>query len=278
MRQLGIHAEDSEVVTSAQAGASILVNLVGEDSKVYVVGGPGIDAALLDSGLIPRRDPEGCTAVLQGFGPSVEWRHLAEASYLIQGGAVWVATNSDLTFPTEHGIAPGNGSLVQAVSHAVGRDPDGIGGKPDPALISLAIERMNSRAPLVVGDRYDTDIAGGHDLGIPTLLVLTGVASIQDVWRSEVRADYLGDSIATLSEPYPQCIIEGSQSRCNSARAVYEPDGAQISASGGTVIDQLRAADALKWDLITSIGLARFAHGDISLDLNNNDVTTRGNL
>lgn len=278
LQDLGIQAEASEVVTSAQAGASLLVGLVEQNSKVYVVGGSGIDTALRDSGLIPVREPAGCAAVLQGFGPSVEWRHLAEAAYLIQGGAVWVATNSDLTFPTEFGIAPGNGSLVQAVSHAVGRNPDGIGGKPAPALISLAMARMSSREPLLVGDRYDTDIAGGRDLGIPTLLVLSGVTAINDVWRSDVRANYLGESIATLNEPYPQCVIENFLSRCNSSQAVFQPNAAQVVTSGGTVIDQLRAADALKWKLVSSLGIKQFAHGEISLEVNNNDVTTWGNL
>ncbi len=278
LHELGIQADAREVVTSAQAGARLLVDMIEPGSLVYVVGGPGIDTALRDCGFIPRREPAGCAAVLQGFGPNVEWRHLAEASYVIHGGAVWVATNSDLTFPTEYGIAPGNGSLVQAVAHAVGRGPDGIGGKPAPALISLAIERMGSRAPLFVGDRYDTDIAGGRDLGISTLLVLTGVATLEDVWHSDVRADYLGESIVALTEDYPQCIIDGFMSRCNGAQAVFHPDSLRVAVSGGSLIDQLRAADALKWDLVDSFGIQRFADGEIALDLNKSNVTTRGNL
>lgn len=270
LQQMGIHTNPSEVVTSAQAGAQVLSELVPRGSKIYVVGGNGIDVALRDIGLNPERNPAGCVAVLQGFGPAIEWRHLAEASYLIQGGAVWVATNSDLTFPTEKGIAPGNGSLVQAVAHAVGRQPDGLGGKPSPALIALAITRMESHKSLMVGDRFDTDIAGAHDLGIATLLVLTGVATLEDVWHSEIRATYLGESIKTLNEPYPHCLVEKNHARCEGAQAVFLAEENRVTASGGTLISRLRAADALKWDLLNSIDMAKFVSGEIALDLNNN--------
>ena len=270
LQQLGIHAEPGDVVTSAQAGAQILTEMVPLGSKIYVVGGTGIEVALRDVGLIPERDPVGCIAVLQGFGPAIEWRHLAEASYLIQGGAVWVATNSDITFPTEKGLAPGNGSLVQAVACAVDRQPDAIGGKPAPALISLAIARMESRTPLMVGDRYDTDIVGGHALGLATLLVLTGVASIDDVWHSHIRATYLGESIATLTEPYPHCKVQGNTAWCEGAQAIFNAESQRVTTSGGTFINRLRAADAVKWELLDSIDLDRFANGSIVLELNNN--------
>lgn len=269
LRELGISAQQSEIVTSAQAGAEVLSTMVPLGSKIYVVGGYGIEVALREVGLSPERNPAGCIAVLQGFGPAIEWRHLAEASYLIQSGAVWVATNSDLTFPTENGLAPGNGSLVQAVSHAVGREPDGLGGKPAPALIALAIDRLGSQNPLMVGDRYDTDIAGARDLSIETLLVLTGVATPEEVWRSEIRATYLGESIKTLIEPYPRCKVESNRATCADARAIFDADSIRVIASGGTFINRLRAADALKWEFLPSVGFSQFASGDIGLDLGN---------
>jgi glycerol 3-phosphatase-2 len=270
LRELGISAQQSEIVTSAQAGAQVLSSMVPLGSKIYVVGGNGIDVALREVGLNPERNPADCIAVLQGFGPAIEWRHLAEASYLIQSGAAWVATNSDLTFPTEDGLAPGNGSLVQAVAHAVRREPDGLGGKPAPALITLAIDRLGSHSPLMVGDRYDTDIAGARDLSIETLLVLTGVAIPEDVWRSGIRATYLGESIRTLMDPYPNCIVESHRATCADARAFFDADGIRVTASGGTFINRLRAADALKWELVPSVGLSKFTSGEIALDLGNN--------
>ena len=50
--------------------------------------------------------------MLQGYGADVTAAHLAEASYAVEDGATWVATNTDGTLPTHRGIAPGNGALV----------------------------------------------------------------------------------------------------------------------------------------------------------------------
>lgn len=271
LRNLGINVAPEAVVTSAQAGAQVLRNFVPEGAHVYVIGGIGIDTALSEVGLIPRRDPTGCRAVLQGFGSDVNWQELAEASYLIQSGAVWVATNSDATFPTDRGIAPGNGSLVAAVANAVGREPDGIGGKPAPALLELAIARSASLKPLMVGDRYDTDIQGGVNLGIHTLLVLSGVASVTDIWRAEVQATFLGESLETLAEPYPNPEVRGLTALCGSAQAMYSPHQHQVVARGGSIINRIRAADALKWKLVPEVGLLPFVQGGISLDINHGD-------
>ena len=127
------------------------------------------------------------TAVIQGFAPTVGWTDLAEASFAIAAGAAWIATNPDTTFPTERGLAPGNGSLVRAVATAVGREPDFVAGKPDPALFHLAASRLHAQRPLVVGDRLDTDIAGGISAGMRTALVLTGVTSV--VTESDPQPD-----------------------------------------------------------------------------------------
>ena len=133
-------------------------------------------AALLAGGFQPVHSLEDdpC-AVLQGIGMELAWRDLAEATFAVAAGLPWVATNMDSTFPTARGLAPGNGSMVAAVSHATGRVPNAVGGKPEPALLAEAIDRAGARRPLMIGDRLDTDIAAGSRLGIPTLLILTGV-------------------------------------------------------------------------------------------------------
>lgn len=87
-----------------------------------------------------------------------------------------MATNTDLTIPRAEGIAPGNGSLVQAVSQATGVIPPAAG-KPQPLLFQWAAEQLGAQRPLVVGDRLDTDILGGNRAGFTTALVLTGVDS-----------------------------------------------------------------------------------------------------
>lgn len=265
LTSLGMNTHSDEVVTSAQAGAAILNSMVTPGSLVYVVGGEGVVEALAEVGLIPSRDPQDCVAVMQGYGPDVGWRELAEASYLIQRGAVWIATNMDLTFPTDRGIAPGNGSLVQAVANSVGRDPHGVGGKPAPALLDLVLQRTGAQKPLMVGDRYDTDIGAGIAVGMKTLLVLSGVCDVNDVWTSELRADYLGETAAVLLQSYPETTITGESAHCSKAIALWVGD--QVEADGGSRIDQLRAADALKWQRVRETGIEPFVEGRFTLRL-----------
>lgn len=181
--RLGLSMEPTQVVTSPQGAMALLGERgVTPGAAVMVVGGEGIDDAVAAAGFRPVRDrSEQPVAVVQGFGPCVCWQDLAEAGYAIQGGALWVATNPDPSIPTEHGVAPGNGSLVGALEIALRRSPDGVTGKPDPLLFHIAASRMGARAPLVLGDRIDTDIRGANRAGMDSLLVLTGVTGEREM-------------------------------------------------------------------------------------------------
>lgn len=116
------------VVTSAQAGAALLRSRLGPGAVVLAVGGDGVAEALADAELRPMRTlaarPE---AVLQGWARTVTVADLADASLAVADGALWVATNTDLTLPTEAGVVPGNGTLVAAVASASGRRPLVVG-------------------------------------------------------------------------------------------------------------------------------------------------------
>ena len=201
LRLLGIPADDDDVVTSSQAGARLVAERVPAGSEVLAVGGPGVAAALTERGLTPVAvASERTAAVMQGYGPEVGWRQLADATFIARAGKPWIATNLDLTFPTPRGPAPGNGSLVQAVMNAAGRGPDAVAGKPQPALLTETIARTGAQHPLMIGDRLDTDIAAGSRLGVPTLLVLTGVCSLEKgiAATGEEAATYIAADLEAL--------------------------------------------------------------------------------
>ena len=201
LRTIGIAADVADVTTSAMAGARVLAERFAAASPVLAVGGPGVSLALREVGLEPvTRAEDDPVAVMQGFGPDVGWRELVEVGLAVRRGAWWLATNSDITIPTSRGPAPGNGSLVRAVVAAAGRAPDFVAGKPEPALLREAIERCDAHHPLMVGDRLDTDIAGGNRMGIPTLLVLTGVTD------RPTAEDASGEERPTFVAPDLSCL------------------------------------------------------------------------
>ena len=167
LQSLGIKANASEVVTSAQAGVSLIAGLVPPRSRILAIGGPGVFEALREREFVPVESADDSPAgVLQGIGMDLGWRALTEATFAVAAGLPWVATNLDSTFPTPRGLAPGNGAMVEAVAHATGRRPDGVGGKPEPALLLEALARTGATRPLMIGDRLDTDIAAGNRLGM----------------------------------------------------------------------------------------------------------------
>lgn len=248
---LGVPATTTHVVTSPQAAAELLRTHVPSGANVFVVGGEGIDEVLRGAGFLPVRDPHTpCDALVQGFGPDVGWRDLAIASDLLRNNPtmVWVATNLDRTFPTPTGIAPGNGMLVAAVSEASGREPDLVAGKPAPALLDTAIQRFHAAAPLMVGDRLDTDISGAHAAGIASCFVGTGVHGVHELLAapSEERPTYIGDDLRVLVEQYPMVECDGESAHAGDV-VVRASDGDVTWKGSDSPIDVLRAVCAWVW-------------------------------
>lgn len=215
LAELGLPATEEDVVTSAQAGAALLSTLVPRGSSVLVVGGEGLEVALRAEGLEPVRDADsGAMAVIQGHSPDTGWRILAEATFALRAGLPWVATNTDMTFPTERGAAPGNGQFVEVLARTTGRAPV-VAGKPYPTLMEHSVRRVNSVRPLVVGDRLDTDIAGAVGIGADSLLVLTGISTLAEACQAgpESRPTYISADLRGLLEPAVPVTVRASDSR-----------------------------------------------------------------
>lgn len=221
---MGVAAQPADVVTSAQAGGRMLAQSLDPDARVLVVGGDGLHQAVTQRGFtVVSGAADGPDAVIMGFSPDVGWRQLAQATYAINAGALFFATNTDRTIPTGEGIGPGNGLLVGVVSAATGVEP-AVAGKPEPPLMLESVERTKARRPLVVGDRLDTDIAGAAAARLPSLLVLTGVSQARDLLVAPpgARPDFVARDLSGL--------IDGPVPLMRASHARPEPTG---EAPGG---------------------------------------------
>lgn len=202
LRDIGLEATADDVVTSAQSAAHVLAAQLAPGSRVLVVGTDSLADEIAAVGLRPVRlfqdEPH---AVVQGHSTETAWINLAEAALAIRAGALWVAANVDATLPTERGLLPGNGSMVAALKAATDAEPQ-VAGKPSPTLMTDALARGDFRAPLVVGDRLNTDIAGANAAGLPSLMVLSGVNSARDAVHAaqEQRATYIGYDLRSLHQ------------------------------------------------------------------------------
>lgn len=200
LRQLGFTATGEDVATSAQIAAHLLAERLPAGSRVLVIGTESLAAEIAAAGLEPvRLAADEPAAVVQGLSTETGWAELAEAALAIRAGAMWMTTNVDKTLPSERGLLPGNGSMVAALRAATDAEPQ-VAGKPGPALLTEALTRGEFYAPLVVGDRLDTDIAAANAAALPSLMVLTGVNSARDAVgaTAEQRPTYIGHDLRAL--------------------------------------------------------------------------------
>jgi glycerol-1-phosphatase len=249
---MGVAATAADIVTSAQAAAHVLADRLPAGAPVLVVGGTGLRLAVRDRGLRPvTTAADRPLAVVQGYSPGIGYGLLAEASIALNAGALFVASNADATLPTPRGPQPGNGSLVQVLVHATGREPI-VAGKPEPPLHAESVERVGAKRPLVVGDRLDTDIEGAVRGKSDSLLVLTGVSRPADVLLAgpKRRPSYLAADLSGLNASHPVITSSGAGFACGGWTVVPAAKGAAgwLAVSGaGAWIDGLRALCAAAW-------------------------------
>jgi HAD superfamily hydrolase (TIGR01450 family) len=249
LRSLGVPAREDEVVTSAQAAARVLADLVPAGARVLVVGGEGLRVALRERGLEPvARSADEPVAVVQGFSPDVDWALLAEGAYALARGVPWVASNTDLTIPTPAGRAPGNGTLVEVLRLATGRSPV-VAGKPETAMHREAVLRTAATRPLVVGDRLDTDIEGATRAGVDSLLVLTGVTDAVGLVLAppHLRPTYVAADLRGLLQQHPATRWADGWC-CRQAIARVQDGRLEVTTLGGDPLDALRASCAAVWN------------------------------
>ncbi|KAI8811802.1 HAD-like domain-containing protein [Cladochytrium replicatum] len=218
---LGIEASPEEIFGSAYAAAYYVKHILKfpEDKRVFVCGMDGIVDELAAEGVntcgaaednenLPSMNAMGTVqhdpsigAVLFGFDLNINYKKLAKAfTYLRSDPSIhFLATNSDLTFPAGDMIYPGTGALLSALSAPLGRQPVVLG-KPTQNMLDVIIDKykLDRARTCMVGDRLDTDIEFGKLGGLKTLLVLTGVTSVEEMKSSSIQADFFIESLGRL--------------------------------------------------------------------------------
>ena len=254
---MGVPAAPHEVLTSAAAAAARLAEQLPPGAPVLVVGAEALRAEVRDAGLKPVETVEDSpAAVVQGYGPDVGWRILAEAALSVRAGAIWVATNTDRTLPSPRGPLPGNGSLVAVLRTALDRDPDLVVGKPQPALFTTAAAQSGAKRPLVVGDRLDTDIEGAVGAGMDSLLVLTGVNGPADLLAAPPsrRPSFVAADLSGLFRPAAGAELPAKGPELGGWRIVRDADRVTLDGSGDPVA-ALRLLCGAIWDGVPVAGV-----------------------
>lgn len=175
---MGVTVAPDRILGSAEATASWLAQQVPAGTKVLLMGEQSIRDQMTSKGFDLVTDPYAAEIVVATIFFGLNYSILTDLTLAIRNGARFIATNPDPSLPTERGQVPGTGSLVALLSTASGKRPEYVG-KPYAGMYEQAMQRVGTPAAttLMVGDRYDTDIAGALDLGLMTAGVTTGVNS-----------------------------------------------------------------------------------------------------
>ncbi|HFQ95492.1 MAG TPA: HAD family hydrolase [Anaerolineae bacterium] len=203
--EMGIRVDEDAIFTSALATARYVREHYPPPRRILVIGGNGIRAALQDEGyaLVDRADD--AELVVSAMDIEANYARCAEATLAIRGGAPWVQTNPDRTFPSEQGIVPGAGAIQAFLEAATDQTPVVIG-KPQPGIFrqALAILGAQPEETVMLGDRLETDILGAHRAGLKTICVLTGIANRAQTEAYNPRPDWIIEDLrALLAKPKP---------------------------------------------------------------------------
>lgn len=201
--RLGLDVARDQLVSSAVVAAEVLAGSAG--STAIVIGGDGIREALATAGLREAEsDAREADLVLVGFDPTFTYAEMKRAAFAVRDGAALVATNEDASFPAPDGLWPGAGAILASIERATGARARVLGKPNDPMMDVVARRLKGCRAVAIVGDRPDTDLAGGVARGWKTILVLSGVTEERDVPKVTPRPDLVLGSLAELEAELPQ--------------------------------------------------------------------------
>lgn len=223
--KLGIKVNEEDIFGSSYAAAYYLSKVVNfpKDKKVLLVGEAGMEEEVEAVGLQyvggtdpawngltdddklaqVKRDPS-IGAVLVGLDLHINYAKIANAmAQLRDTDVVFLATNTDSTFPSHNMLLPGAGTVVRSIETCSGREALPLG-KPSPAMMECIKQKLqfDPKRTCMVGDRLNTDMLFGQSGGLGTLFVLTGVDTEASIMVDDpiAQPDFYMDKLGSLYE------------------------------------------------------------------------------
>jgi len=186
LQHFGINSTIDDFFTSAYIAAEEMSKLK-KHAKIYVIGEAGLKEELEAKGHHVYSHVDDFNAIdyiIVGLDRNFTYQKLAIAhSCISQGHAQFYATNTDATLPDKDKELPGAGSMVAALQTSTSQKPVKVFGKPSPLGIRMILDKnkMKRDEAVIFGDRLDTDILAGNRAYIKTVLVLTGVTTLEQI-------------------------------------------------------------------------------------------------
>ena len=199
LHRMGLDVGEDKIVTSGQAAVYHLKQHF-PGAKVFLLGNPMLREEFAQAGIILEENhPD---VVMTAFDTSLDYQKMCKVCDYVRAGLPYLATHPDYNCPTETGFIPDIGAIHAFIHASAFRYPDRIIGKPNADIIEYLCTRVNTNREEIamVGDRLYTDIAAGRNNGLKSILVLSGEATMEDVYHSDVKPHLIFDSVKNMTE------------------------------------------------------------------------------
>ncbi len=196
LERMGLSVGPDHFYTSAMATAAFL-HSQNDSCTAYVIGEAALTKALYDQHIYMNDvNPD---YVVVGETRTYSFEKIEKAIALVNAGAKLIGANPDITGPTENGIMPATGSLIAPIEIATGKKAYFVG-KPNPLMLRHGLKKLDCHSEEIafIGDRMDTDIIAGIESNVDTVLVLSGVTSVEDIDKFPYRPKYIAKNVGEL--------------------------------------------------------------------------------
>jgi 4-nitrophenyl phosphatase len=217
-QRLGIEADTNNLYTTGIALIKYLKLHLPGLQKVAMIGMPGLKKILIETGYEVVYPPDFgvsinnmqdfCTfdvdkdikAVIVAYDVNFDYYSALYCCACIQNGADFIGLNKDRYFIYNDNLIPASGCTLQFMQTATGKTPKIIG-KPMPFMFELIADEHSliREETVMIGDSMESDILMGINASIDTILVLTGVTTLDTLENYNHRPSITIDSLGCIA-------------------------------------------------------------------------------
>lgn len=195
LNKIGIEGASLNIITSATALARHIKFAYSdlEHKKAFVIGSSSLKKEIESIGLnlVDGDAAKQADFLVFGGHPEFHYDEMKLATLAIANGAHFFATNRDMVYPTIEGHIPATGAMLASIEVASGKRAI-TAGKPEKLMFEIALDQHDHDKDkiVIIGDHIDTDIMGGKNAGVATILVLSDPLIEEELVNSDIKPDY----------------------------------------------------------------------------------------
>lgn len=199
LERLGLPTPVTDILNSSAVLVNFLIRKLPA-ARVFVCGEAPLLDELRSAGVLLADSARDTDVVVASFDRTFEYRKLQIAFDAIRAGARFFATNADRYCPVPGGGEPDAGAIIAAIEACTNTRVEAVMGKPSRYMTDAVLHLVQLPASrcLMTGDRLETDIQMGLNVGMATALTLTGATSREMVTSSVIQPTFVIESLSDL--------------------------------------------------------------------------------